>query len=104
MLDKNYMQDVTKAQLTIGLLAYFATIWVLVLIQDYSDLLIATGTILLQFILILVLSYVIIAILEWIKIFDLKINAIITLIILVTIGIMIVLNQIIQTIESVTII
>ena len=98
------MQEVTKAQITVGLLAYFATIWVLVLTQDYSDLLIATGTIILQFILILILSYVIIAILEWIKIFDLKTNAIITLVILVTIGITIVLNQIIQTIESSTII
>ena len=98
------MNDRAKAQITIGLLAYFATIWVLALNQDYSDLLIAIGAIILQLILILILSYVIIAILEWISIFDLKTNAVITLIVLVTIGLVIAINQIIQTISSVTII
>ena len=98
------MNDRTKAQITIGLLAYFATIWVLALNQDYSDLPIAIGAILLQLIMILILSYVIIAILEWIKIFDLKTNAIITLITLVTIGLIIAINQIIQTIATKTII
>ena len=92
------MNQLTKAQLTIGLLSFFATIWVIALNQDYSNLLVAVGAILLQFVLILILSYVILAILEWIKVFDLKTNAIITLIILVTFGIMIALNLLIQTI------
>lgn len=98
------MNDRAKSQITIGLLAYFATIWVLALNQDYSNLPIAMGAILLQLILILILSYVIITILEWVKIFDLKTNAIITLIVLVTIGLIIAINQIIQTIASVTIV
>jgi hypothetical protein len=80
------MEDRTKTQITIGLLAFFASMWVLL---DHT---IKTSTVLLDGILIiiallvimLVLSYVIISILEWIKIFDLKTNAILTLIVLTT--------------------
>ncbi len=82
------MRDVTKAQITIGLLAYFATIWDLVLDLDYSDLVNATGVILLQLVVILVLSYVILAILDWVRIFDLKTNSILTLLVLVTVRIL----------------
>ena len=82
------MRDVTKAQITIGLLAYFATMWDLVLNLDYSNLVNATGVILLQLVVILVLSYVILAILEWVRIFDLKTNSILTLLVLVTVRIL----------------
>lgn len=82
------MRDVTKAQITIGLLAYFATIWDLVLNLDYSNLVNATGVIILQLVVILVLSYVLLAILEWVRIFDLKTNSILTLLVLVTVRIL----------------
>ncbi|EMR75392.1 hypothetical protein MBGDF03_00793 [Thermoplasmatales archaeon SCGC AB-540-F20] len=82
------MRDVTKAQITIGLLAYFATIWDLVLNLDYSNLVNAAGVIILQLVVILVLSYVILAILEWVRIFDLKTNSILTLLVLVTVRIL----------------
>ena len=80
------MEDRTKAQITIGFLAFFASMWVL------ADHIIKTNIIFLYgiFILIalllimLVLSYVIIAILEWIHIFDLKTNSVLTLIVLTT--------------------
>lgn len=81
------MRDLSKAQITIGLLAYFATIWNLVLNIDYSNLINAFGFIILQLILILVLSYIILAILEWVRIFDLKTNSVLTLIVLVTVRI-----------------
>ena len=79
------MREITKAQLTIGLLAYFATIWeFLFLLTDTKNFLFTVGIIVLQLILLLVLAYIIIALLEWVKVFDLKTNAILTLLILVT--------------------
>ena len=76
------MREITKAQLTIGLLAYFATIWeFLFRLTDTNDFLVTVGIIVLQLILLLVLSYIIIALLEWVKVFDLKTNAILTLLI-----------------------
>jgi hypothetical protein len=79
------MREITKAQLTIGLLAYFATIWEFLFRLTNSDnFLITIGIIILQLILLLVLAYIIIALLEWVKVFDLKTNAILTLLILVT--------------------
>jgi len=82
------MRDVTKAQITIGLLAYFATIWDLILNREYSNLINAVGVIILQLVVILILSYVILALLEWVKIFDLKTNSILTLLVLVTVRIL----------------
>jgi len=80
------MRDLTKAQLTVGLLSYFATIWVVwKLLFTQADILSVIETILLQFISIMILSYVILALLEWVKIFDLKTNSILTLLVLVTI-------------------
>ena len=77
------MQERTKAQITIGLLAFFASVWVLFeQTKSYPVLLDAVGIIILLFIVMLVLSYIIIAILEWINIFSLKTNAILTLIVL----------------------
>jgi hypothetical protein len=79
------MREITKAQLTIGLLAYFATIWeFLFRLPDTKNFLFTVGIIVLQLILLLVLAYIIIALLEWVKVFDLKTNAILTLLILVT--------------------
>ena len=80
------MRDLTKAQLTVGLLSYFATIWVVwKLLFTQADILSVIETILLQFISIMILSYVILALLEWVKIFDLKTNSTLTLLVLVTI-------------------
>lgn len=79
------MREITKAQLTIGLLAYFATIWeFLFRLTDTKNFLFTVGIVVLQLILLLVLAYIIIALLEWVKVFDLKTNAILTLLILVT--------------------
>ena len=77
------MQERTKAQITIGLLAFFASVWVLFeQTKSYPFLLDAVGIIIHLFLVMLVLSYIIIAILEWINIFSLKTNAILTLIVL----------------------
>jgi hypothetical protein len=86
------MRDVTKAQLTVGLLAYFATIWEIALNRTYSNVPYAIGVIVLQLVLLLILSYVIIAMLEWVKVFDLKTNAIMTLFVLVTLNLLTTLN------------
>jgi len=78
------MREITKAQITIGLLAFFATVWEIIINRPES-ILTAAGLIILQLILLLILAYVIIALLEWVKVFDLKTNAILTLFVLVTI-------------------
>jgi len=83
------MRDITKAQLTIGLLAFFATVWAIVKQINLSDnitpylLMIA-----LQFGVMILLSFIILSLLEWINIFDLKTNSILTLITLITIPIL----------------
>jgi hypothetical protein len=82
------VRDLSKAQITIGLLAYFATIWyeVLKIINSNDfDLLYNIGVIFLQLALILILSYIILAILEWIRLYDLKTNSILTLIVIVAV-------------------
>ena len=86
------MREITKAQLTIGVLAYFATIWDVLLNQSYSDIFYTIGIVILQLILLLILSYVIIALLEWVKVFDLKTNSILTLFVLVTLKLLTILN------------
>lgn len=78
------MREITKAQLTIGLLAFFATMWDTLLTRSYPDLLYTIGIVVLQLVLLLILAYVIIALLEWVKVFDLKTNSILTLFVLVT--------------------
>jgi len=79
------MEDITKAQIAVGLLSFFATIWRIALNQDYSDIANALFIIVVQFVAIMVLSYVLITILEWVDIFDLKTNSILTLVVNVTI-------------------
>ena len=77
------MQERTKAQITVGILAYFASVWILFeQVNSYSILLYAIGIIIILFIVMLILSYVLIGILDWVNIFDLKTNAILTLIVL----------------------
>ena len=80
------MQDLTKAQITIGMLAFFATVWSIVKYAfDSTDIPFVILAIIIQFIVMMILSLVILAILQWINIFELKVNAILTLITLVTI-------------------
>ena len=80
------MRELTKAQLTVGLLACFAMVWGLAQ-QAYnaSDQIFVFAMVILQLVVIIILSIIILGILEWIKIFDLKTNSILTLIVLVTI-------------------
>jgi hypothetical protein len=77
------MQERTKAQITVGILAYFASVWILFeQVNSYSILFYAIGIIIILFIVMLILSYVIIGILDWVNIINLKTNAILTLIVL----------------------
>lgn len=79
------MKPLTKAQITIGLLAFFASVWGLVINQDLTNIAEVVKTILIVFVSIMALAYVILAILEWVQVFDdLKTNAILTLIVIVT--------------------
>ncbi len=82
------MNQLTKAQIAVGLLAFFATMWGLVRqLTLSSDLLIALGRIGILFAVLIILSVILLGILEWVKIFDLKTNSILTLIVLITLGI-----------------
>ena len=81
------MKDLIKAQITIGLLAYFTTVWGHVLFRTYEDILAATSLIIVQFALMLILAYIILSLLQWVRLFDLKINAMITLFVLIGLGI-----------------
>ena len=81
------MNERTKVQITIGFLAYFATLWAVIEQWGFSDPLMTIGILILQLILMIILSYVIIEILEWVSIFDIKTNAILTLVVLVTLKI-----------------
>ncbi len=78
------MKDLIKAQIGVGLLAFFATVWVVALHQAYSNVLNSVLIILSMFVTTMVLSYVLLAILEWVDIFDLNTNAILTLIVNIT--------------------
>jgi len=77
------MQERLKAQITIGLLAFFASVWIIFeQSRNYQNPLYSVGIIILLLVVMLILSYIIIAILDWINIFDLKTNAILTFIVL----------------------
>jgi len=79
------MKPLTKAQITIGLLAFFASVWGLIVNQSLENITDVARTIIIVFISIMALAYVLLAILEWIKVFDdLETNAILTLIVIVT--------------------
>lgn len=77
------MNQLTKAQITIGLLACFS-----MTVAFFYNLTTATLLyVIIKVIVIFVLSYIILALLEWVKVFDLKTNAIITLIVVITLSI-----------------
>ena len=77
------MQERTKAQLTIGFLAFFSSMWILIeQAKYYTNPVYIVGYILLVLAVMIILSYVIIAILDWVHIFELKVNAVLTLIVL----------------------
>jgi hypothetical protein len=79
------MENRTKSQIMIGLLAFFASMWIIIQwALNYAEPLKILGIILLLLVVMLVLSYILISILEWMAIFDLKTNAVLTLIVLTT--------------------
>jgi len=75
------MREISKAQLTVGLLAFFATMWELVLQGSGLAL---VELLVLQLVVLVVLAYIPIALLEWVRVFDLRTNAVLTLVVLVT--------------------
>jgi len=78
------MQERAKAQLTIGILAYFASVWVLFdYMRNNHIFMDAVILIVVLLVVMLVLSYIIITILEWVNVFDLKTNAILALLVLI---------------------
>ena len=80
------MNQLTKAQLTVGILACFAIAGGLIYqALQASDQIYAFGLVVLQFVAIIILSVILLGLLEWIKIFDLKTNAVLTLIVLIII-------------------
>ena len=77
------MQERAKAQITIGFLAFFSSMWILIeQAKYYTNPVYIVGYILLVLAVMIILSYVIIAILDWVHIFELKVNAVLTLIVL----------------------
>jgi hypothetical protein len=86
------MREITKAQLTIGLLAYFATVWDIIINPAHQGIIFILGYVVLELALFLILAYVLIALLEWVKVFDLKTNSILTLLVLVTLNLISVLK------------
>ena len=86
------MNQLTKAQLTVGLLACFAMAWGLFQqALNADDQLFAFAIVILQLIAILILSVILLGLLEWVKIFDIKTNAILTLVVLITIRLLVVI-------------
>jgi len=80
------MNDLTKAQITIGLLACFTLVWGLgQQALTSSDLVYGILILIGQLIAIMILSMAILGILQWTKLFDLKTNAVLTLVAIVTI-------------------
>ena len=77
------MREITKAQLTVGLLAFFATMWELLLPLTVANMLTVFGLLVVQLVVLLVIAYVLIALLEWVHVFDLRTNAVLTLVVLV---------------------
>lgn len=81
------MNPLTKAQLTISILACFSLGWGLVQEALATHTLIeALGFILLQLVTIIILSFVLLSILKWVDVFDLKTNAILTLVTVISLG------------------
>ncbi len=81
------MNQLTKAQISISILACFSLGWGLIqeALTTYS-LIEAIGYIGLQLATIVILSVVLLSILKWVDVFDLKTNAILTYITVITLG------------------
>jgi len=79
------MNQLPKAQLTIALLACFTTVGMFQQVLTSTDQFSALLNLIVQIAAIIILSVVILGLLEWIKIFDLKTNAVITLIVVIAI-------------------
>ncbi|MDG6218573.1 MAG: hypothetical protein QCI00_03935 [Candidatus Thermoplasmatota archaeon] len=81
------MNQLTKAQITVSILACFSLGLGLAQHALLSDSLTdALGIIALQLAAIVIITFVLMSILQWIDVFDLKTNAIITLVTVVTFG------------------
>ncbi|MEM0492615.1 MAG: hypothetical protein QXS02_01455 [Candidatus Thermoplasmatota archaeon] len=79
------MRELTKVQITVGVLSCFSIgLGSIQKVLSSSDILMSLFYLLLMLIAIFVLSFIILAILRWIGIFDLKTDAIITLLVLIT--------------------
>ncbi|MBN2065549.1 MAG: hypothetical protein JW771_01925 [Candidatus Thermoplasmatota archaeon] len=91
------MNQVTKAQLIIGVLACFSIAWGLLkqTIQQATaapqDALLLYGVAILQLVAIFILAVILLGLLEWVKIFDIKTNALLTLITVVGLHLLIVM-------------
>jgi hypothetical protein len=80
------MRELTKAQFTVGILACFTLVWGLSeQALHASDQVTAFLFVLLQLIAVFILSFILVGMLEWVKVFDVKTNAILTLIVVVAI-------------------
>ena len=78
------MRDLTKAQLTIGILACFSIgIGTIQNVITSTDLFNSLLTFTAQLIAVFVLVFVLLAILQWVNIFDLKTNSLATLLVLI---------------------
>jgi len=79
------MNQLPKAQLAIALLACFTTVGMFQQVLTATDQFSALLNLIEQLAAIIILSVVILGLLEWVKVFDLKTNAIITLIVVIAI-------------------
>ena len=77
------MRELTKAQLTIGILACFSIgIGSVNNVMVSSSQIEALGWFVAQLVAVFILSFILLAILKWVDIFDLKTNAVLTLLVL----------------------
>lgn len=83
------MRELTKARLTVGLLAFFASVWLVVrkIFISFDQVFVTLGFVVLLLAVILILSVIVLGILEWVRIFDLKTNSILTLIVTIVISV-----------------
>jgi hypothetical protein len=81
------MNQLTKVQLTVSILACFSLGWGFIqnALATY-EIVEAVEIIALQLVTVVILSVVLLSILKWVNVFDLKTNAILTLVTVVTLG------------------
>lgn len=81
------MNQLTKAQFTISFLACFSLGWGLIKEAVSTQLYLESiGIVALQFLAIVIITFVLLSILKWVDVFDLKTNAVITFITVLTLG------------------